>query len=70
MDWQGTYLAVEEVLAQTSSNPTYAAVIAMIYVLVWVIIPQLANIAVVPCGRYPARNAHLAGALGGPAKHA
>ena len=64
-----TYLAVEEVLAKASPNPTYAALVAVIHVLLWVVIPQLADITVVPGGRNSARNAHLAGALSGPTEH-
>lgn len=40
-------LAVEEILPQALSNTAYTTVIAMIYALVCVIVPELTNVAIV-----------------------
>jgi hypothetical protein len=63
-------LAMNVVLAQADSAPADSAVHAMIDFLAAVVIPQLADIAVIPRGLCPAVGARVPCRLGSPACHA
>jgi hypothetical protein len=65
-----TYLAVKEILSNASPDPAYATVVAMIYILVGVVVPQLADCTVISGSGRTASHADLAGLLCGSAKHA
>lgn len=65
-----TPLAVKEILANAPPDPANTAVIAVIDILIWVIIPQLADAAIIPGSGSPASHTYLACALGGSAEHA
>jgi hypothetical protein len=61
---------VVEVLPNATTNPAYAAVIAMITRLVRIIIPEFADVAVIPRRRCFTGHARLASLLSGSAEHA
>lgn len=65
-----TYLAVEKVLAQTLADAADAAIVAMINILLAIIVPELADTAVVLRGLFTTRFAPLRGRLSMPAQHA
>ena len=64
------FLAVEEILAETLAQSADTAVVAMIDALVRVIVPELADGAVVECCVLAAHSAGLRDGLGGAAEHA
>jgi hypothetical protein len=64
------YLAVEKVLAQTLAAPADATVVAVVDVLVWVVVPELAYAAEVAGRGGAAVDAALGGLLGTGAEHA
>jgi hypothetical protein len=59
-----TYLAMEEVFAKPSTLSTDPAVIAVIYALIWVIVPQLAHSTVIPRSSLATLHTELPSALG------
>lgn len=65
----GTYLAVEEVLAKSLANSTNSTVVTVIYALLTVIVPKLANIAVVLSSLLVAVSAILCCRLSMAAQH-
>lgn len=65
-----TYLAVEEILAKTYTSSADTAVIAVVNILERVIIPELANVAVIARRRHSAVDADVRCALGAGAQHA
>ena len=46
MSW--TYLAMEEILPETSTLPADTTIMAVVYVFIGIIVPKLAHITVVP----------------------
>lgn len=64
------YLAVIEVLAQTFPSSTNATVWAMVDFLFTVVVPQLANVAIVACSLRLAVFAGIARLLGRATRHA
>ncbi len=64
------YLAVYEVFPEALADPTDATVIAMVYALVGIVIPQLADAAVVASGRLSTLDAYVSSSLGVAANHA
>lgn len=65
-----THLAVEEILAQALTDSAQAALGAVVDGLVRVVVPELADVAVVVGGRTAAPDARVRGALGAAAEHA
>ena len=65
-----THLAMKEVLAQALTHTTDPSIVAMVYALLRVIIPQLAYIAVVPCPSLAAHGALFRGRLRATTQHA
>ena len=66
----GSYLAMVEVFAQTRASPADAAIWAVVDALLAVVIPKLANIAVVTCGWGLAIDAVVSRLLRRSASHA
>lgn len=56
---EGSHLAMEEVLPDASSFPTNAAIAAVVNTLSWIIVPQLAYVAVVASGGHATVDANL-----------
>ena len=65
----GKYLAVEEVLAKSLANSTNSTIVTVIYALFTVIVPKLANIAVVLSSLLIALSAILCRRLSMAAQH-
>jgi hypothetical protein len=65
-----TYLAVEKILAQPLANPAQSAVGAVVDGLVGVVVPELADAAVVVGRRLAALGARIRGLLRTSAEHA
>lgn len=61
---------MEEIFAQTSTFPADATIIAVIYALIGIIVPKLADIAIVPGCSFPTTNAELTGPLCTSTDHA
>jgi hypothetical protein len=61
---------MEEILAKTLSNPTYTTITAVVNALLAVIVPQLANIAVVLSSLLAAFSTILRRWLGMSTEHA
>jgi hypothetical protein len=61
---------VEDVLSQASAFPAYTTIVAVVNILVWVIVPQLTNITIIPGRPLAAINAELTSLLGTIAYHA
>ena len=53
------YLAMEKVFSKPYTTPADATVMTMVDVLQWVVIPELANIAVVTRCRYSTVDTHI-----------
>ena len=64
------YLAMEKVLAQSLAYTTNATIRAMVYTLLAVIIPQLANLAKILCSPFAALFTNMGGRLSMPTDHA
>ena len=61
---------MEEVLSKTSAFPTDATIIAMIDALIRVVIPQLANVAVIPSGSFTTPYTEFSSSLSTTTNHA
>ena len=61
---------MEKVFAQTFTNTANAAVVTVIDALVRVVVPQLADVAIVAGSRLAALGAYIAGTLRMTAEHA
>lgn len=64
---QSTYLAMEEVLSESLPNATDATIVAMIDAFLPVIVPELADVAIIPSSLLPASPAILCRWLSMPA---
>lgn len=64
------YLAMEKVLAQSLAYTTNATIRAMVYTLLAVVIPQLANLAKILCSLLAAFFTNMGGRLSIPTDHA
>lgn len=54
-----SYLAVKEVFPNAPPFPAYAAVVAVVDVLRWVVLPELTDIAIVVCCRLATADARV-----------
>jgi hypothetical protein len=54
---------MEEILSKASAFPANATIIAVVNALIWIIIPQLAHVAIVPGSPLATSNAQLASSL-------
>ena len=62
-------IAVEEVLAETESNPADPTAVTVVYTLIWVVVPELALGAIIARHPLAAAAAVLLSGLSRLAKH-
>ena len=60
---------MEEILPKTSAFPTYTTIMAVIDILGRIVVPEFANVTVIPSRSFATANAELAGSLCTSADH-